>query len=267
MVIGRMHQRLRIRGHFQRSVIADLAALTQQVLGMAERMRRHLSDFFRHFLRRAKQIIMRHNAADKAPFGGLLSTDHIAGVEKLRRSAHPDDARQDPCAAIARNDAEFKEGHAKLRLITRDPNVAEARHIAAEPDRWTIYRCDHRHAQAVKRAQDAVDIVAISVRNGRRIAAKSSTALLHSFHIAASRKGAARTGKNDAANIGVFIDRQRSLFKLCAVPCCAKRVHRLGPVNSKAGDVVGGFDCQKRHNFLQATALNAAQTGASKARY
>jgi len=188
---------------------------------------------------------MRDHAADKAPIERGRRVDHITGIEQFSRARFADDARQDPGAAIAGDDAQLEEGHAKLCLVGSNSDVSQAGEIAAKPDRGAVDRCDQGHAQAVKRAQHLVDVVAIAVRNLGRIAAEGAAAILHRLDIAARAEGAARTGQDHAAHVHVEIHCVASGGKGIAIALGAERVHRLRTVKRKCGDVAGCFDLQE----------------------
>ena len=112
-------------------------------------------------IRKAK--VVSHYAADQAPFPRGYRVDHVSGVEQLGRTRFADDARQDPSATVARNDPELQESHTELRFLRRDTDIAEARDVTTQANRRAVDGRDHRHAQAIERAQHAVDIVTVPV--------------------------------------------------------------------------------------------------------
>ena len=190
---------------------------------------------------------MRDDAADETPVECRLRIDHVTGVEQLRRARLADDARQDPRPAIAGNDAELEKGNAELRPVGSDAHVRKTGEIAAQPDRWPVHRRDQRDAQTVQRAQHLVDVVTITVRNLRRSTAECSGPLLHRLDVAARTEGPPRSGENHTANIHVRIDRIAGRREGIPVALRAERIHRLGAVEGKRGDVIGGVGGEQGH--------------------
>ena len=201
MVGGRVHQRLRIRGHFQRGVVTRPAPLPHQILRLSERMGWHGGDLRRESARLVHELIGLHHPADEAPVQRGRSIDHVAGIEQLRRPRLADDARQDPGAAIARNDTELQEGDAEFRAFAGDADIGEAGEIAAQSDRRAVDRRDQWHTQIVERAQHLVDVVPISVRDLGSRAAEIAGLLLHRLDVAARAERPPRPGKDHAAHV------------------------------------------------------------------
>ena len=232
MVGSGVHQRLRIRGHFQRRIVAGSAPLSHQILRLSQGVRRHRGDFRGQRTRFVDQRIGFDHPADEAPVQRRIGIDHIAGIEQLRRPRLADDARQDPGAAIAGNDAQLEESDAEFRPIAGDAHVREAGKIASQPDGRPIDCGNQRHAQSVERAQDLVDVVAIAVRDFGRSAAEIAGLVLHRLDIAARAEGSARSGEDHAAHVDIAVDRVAGGGEGIAIARCPERVHAVGTVES-----------------------------------
>ncbi|MCY1305643.1 hypothetical protein D9M70_554620 [compost metagenome] len=145
-MLGRVvRQRLEAGGHLQDGVEAGVLAFLQQPLRHAQRMARVASDAPRQFHRRGHQRLGRHHARDQSPFERLRGIDGIAGEAQLRRARHAHGTRQQPRAAVARDQAELDEGGGEHGLLRRDADIAGAGEVVAGAERRAIDGGDDRY--------------------------------------------------------------------------------------------------------------------------
>ena len=203
---------------------------------MAQRMRGEQRDLACQRAGFVHQGFGGHHAADETPVLRRGRVDHVAGVEQLRRTAHPDHAREDPRPAIAGDDAELEEGHPELGAFRSDADIGKAGDIAAEADGGPVDRRDHGDAQAIQRAQHLVDVVAVAIGDRRSAAAESSGLVAHRLHIAARAERPACAGQDHHAAFQVTVDGVGDCHEFVPVARCAQRVHGLRPVEREDGD-------------------------------
>ena len=165
VILGVVGQCLHVGGHVHDLIKGRGHALAHQPLCHAQHMRRLLCHFlgeragFRH------QVVMRHHAADEAPFAGGFRVDHIACEEQFSRAGRADDPRQQPRTAITGHKADLQKGGAKDGLVRRDAGVGKAGHVIAEPDGRSVDGGDHRYFEGPEGFHDAVDAGVVAARD------------------------------------------------------------------------------------------------------
>ncbi len=205
-------------------------------------MRRVGSNLFGNGAGRGHQLIARHHARHQVPLRGLARVDGLAGQGQLGRARQADDARQQPRAAVAGNDAQLDEALGELGLFGGHADVAHAGQVEARADGVAVHRRDHRHLEVEQCQRQLLDAQAVLAAQLHR---RQFAVAAHVAHIAARREGRARTREDHRAHRMVGVDAVDGGQELRHGRVAGERVAALGVVHRQRDDVAVLFVVQK----------------------
>ena len=155
----------------------------------------------------SSRIGQRHDAGDEAGALGFLRVHHAAGQDQVHRFGLADRAGQPLRAADAGNDAELDFRLAELRVVGGDDEVALHGEFAAAAERKARDRGDHRLARRGGAIPVRGEIAEESIGEGL---------VRHLLDVGAGGESLVRAGDDDAADIGVGLERVERRVKFVA---------------------------------------------------
>ena len=156
MLAGLVGQRLEAGGQFQQRVKPDMLTFAQQALGHTQCMARIGGDAPGQLVGFDQQRVVRYHAGDQADgqcFGGI---DAVTGKSHFGSARHAHRARQQPGAAIARDQSELDETFGEAGALGSDADVTHASQIATGTDGRTVDGGNDGDVEVIQRQWQAL---------------------------------------------------------------------------------------------------------------
>ena len=163
MVRRLVRHRLERGRHLEQAFEARVLAFAQQALREPQPCTRIGGDARGERERFRHQALGGDDARHQAARQRFRRAQGVAGERHFGRLRHADDARQQPGAAVARDQPDLDEALRERRVLRRDADVAHAREVAAGADRRAVDGGDRRHLEVVERGRKPLDALPVPV--------------------------------------------------------------------------------------------------------